>query len=132
MTPDALIHAYYAAFNEGDFAGMMALLTEDVIHDVNQGAREIGRPAFTAFMGRMNGSYRERLADIVVMTEPTGTRAAAEFTVHGTYLVADAGLPPAHGQIYVLPAGAFFVIRDGLIARVTNFYNLEDWLRQVS
>ena len=131
MTPDALIHAYYAAFNAGDVAAMMALLTDDVIHDINQGDRETGRAAFTAFMGRMNGSYRERLADIVVMTEPTGSRAAAEFTVHGTYLVADAGLPPAHGQTYVLPAGAFFDIRDGLIARVTNFYNLEDWLRQV-
>ncbi len=132
MTPDALIHAYYAAFNAGDFAGMMALLTEDVIHDINQGARETGRAAFTAFMQRMDGSYRERLEDIVVMTEPSGTRVAAEFTVHGTYLVADAGMPAAHGQTYVLPAGAFFVIRDGQIARVTNFYNLEDWLRQVS
>ncbi len=132
MTPDALIHAYYDAFNAGDVTGMMALLTDDVVHDINQGAREIGRPAFTAFMERMNASYRERLADIVVMTEPTGTRAAAEFTVHGTYLAADAGLPPARGQAYVLPAGAFFDIRDGRIARVTNFYNLEDWLRQVA
>ena len=130
MTPDALIHAYYAAFNAGDVAAMMGLLTDDVVHDINQGAREVGRPAFTAFMNRMNESYRERLADIVVMTEPTGTRAAAEFTVHGTYLVADVGLPPAHGQTYVLPAGAFFEIRGGLIARVTNYYNLEDWLRQ--
>ena len=132
MTPDGLIHAYYAAFNAGDFAGMVALLTEDVIHDINQGDREIGRAAFTAFMDRMNGSYSERLADIVVMTETSGTRAAAEFTVHGTYLAADPGLPPAYGQTYVLPAGAFFDIRGGLIARVTNFYNLQDWLRQVS
>jgi steroid delta-isomerase-like uncharacterized protein len=131
MTPDALIHAYYAAFNAGDFTAMVALLTEDVIHDINQGSREIGRAAFTAFMARMNASYSERLEDIVVMTEPTGTRASAEFTVHGTYLAADPGLPPAHGQTYVLPAGAFFDIRDGAIARVTNYYNLEDWLRQV-
>jgi steroid delta-isomerase-like uncharacterized protein len=72
------------------------------------------------------------LEDIVVMTEPTGTRASAEFTVHGTYLAADPGLPPAHGQTYVLPAGAFFDIRGGAIARVTNYYNLEDWLRQVT
>jgi len=131
MTPDALIHAYYAAFNAGDFTGMVALLTEDVIHDINQGSREVGRAAFAEFMARMNASYREQLADIVVMTEPSGTRASAEFTVHGTYLAADPGLPPAHGQTYVLPAGAFFDIRDGAIARVTNYYNLDDWLRQV-
>ena len=132
MTAESLIRAYYAAFNAGDFAGMVALLTEDVIHDINQGGRETGRAAFTTFMARMGGSYRERLEDIVVMTEASGTRAAAEFTVHGTYLVADAGMPAAHGQGYVLPAGAFFAVRDGLIARVSNFYNLEDWLRQVS
>jgi steroid delta-isomerase-like uncharacterized protein len=67
----------------------------------------------------------------VVLTEPAGTRAAAEFTVHGVYKVGDAGLPEARGQSYVLPAGAFFDLRDGQITRVTNFYNLTDWLRQV-
>jgi steroid delta-isomerase-like uncharacterized protein len=51
--------------------------------------------------------------------------------VHGEYLEADEGLPPAHGQTYVLPGGAFFGIREGRIARVTNYYNLEHWLAQV-
>ena len=49
----------------------------------------------------------------------------------GTYLAADEGLPPAQGQTYRLPAGAFFELRDGKVARVTNYYNLQDWLRQV-
>ena len=43
----------------------------------------------------------------------------------------DEGLPPADGQTYVLPGGAFFDIRDDRIARVTNYYNLQDWIRQV-
>jgi hypothetical protein len=43
----------------------------------------------------MNRCYRERLGDIVVMASPTATRAAAEFTVNGTYLATDAG--PAGG-----------------------------------
>jgi steroid delta-isomerase-like uncharacterized protein len=131
MTPLSLISAYYDAFNLGDAEGMLALLTDDVIHDINQGDREVGVEAFRAFMARMNGAYRERLADTVVMASPDGTRAAAEFTVHGTYLRAEEGLPPARGQTYVLPAGAFFTVRDGKIARVSNFYNLPDWLRQV-
>ena len=131
MTTISLISDYYDAFNMGDAEGMLALLTDDVIHDINQGDREIGIEAFRAFMARMNGAYRERLADIVVMATPDGTRAAAEFTVHGTYLRAEEGLPLAHGQTYVLPAGAFFVVRDGKIARVSNFYNLPHWLRQV-
>jgi len=131
MTAIPLILAYYGAFNDGDTEAMLTLLTDDVIHDINQGDREVGVAAFRAFMARMNGAYRERLADIVVMATPDGTRAAAEFTVHGSYLRAEEGLPPAHGQTYVLPAGAFFAVRDGRIARVSNFYNLPDWLRQV-
>ena len=115
---------------------MQALLAEDVQHDLNQGRRETGKPAFAAFQQRMERCYREQLRDVVVMASPDGARAAAEYVVHGEYLVADDGLPPANGQRYVLPGGAFFeIVFDkggaGLIARVTNYYNLEDWLAQV-
>ena len=57
---------------------------------------------------------------------------AREFIVHGRYKETDAGLPPARGQSYVLPAGAFFEISDGKILRVTTRYNLKDWIAQVS
>ena len=126
-----LIERYYGAFKAGDWEAMLDCLTDDVAHDINQGLRETGREAFRAFLARMERSYRERVEDLVVMASADGTRAAAEFTIHGTYLVADEGLPPAHGQAYVLPVGAFFAIREGRIARVTNYYNLEDWLKQV-
>ena len=127
-----LIETYYAAFNRADWTTMLAQLTEDVVHDLNQGPREHGREAFHAFLARMDRSYSEQLRDISVASNPDGSRAAAEYVVHGTYKVADEGLPPAHGQTYVLPGGAFFDIRDGRIARVTNYYNLEDWIAQVS
>ena len=126
-----LVLGYYDAFNRGDRQGMLALLAEDVVHDLNEGRRETGKAAFAAFQERMARCYREQLRDVVVMASPDGARAAAEYIVHGEYLVADDGLPPANGQKYVLPGGAFFDIRDGLIARVTNYYNLEDWLAQV-
>jgi steroid delta-isomerase-like uncharacterized protein len=131
MTADDVVRAYYAAFNAGDEAGFMALLADDVAHDVNQGGRELGKPAFAAFWARMSRCYRERLSDIMVMVDATGTRAAAEFVVHGEYLMADEGLPPAHGQKYVLPAGAFFEIHAGKVARISNYYNLPNWLSQV-
>jgi len=128
---EALIRRYYAAFNAGDAEAMLALLAEDVAHDINQGGRETGIPAFRAFMARMNAHYREQLRDIVVMATADGARGAAEFIVHGTYLATDTGLPEAAGQTYVLPAGAFFELRDGRIARVSNTYNLADWITQV-
>ncbi|GGM20917.1 hypothetical protein GCM10010841_31150 [Deinococcus aerophilus] len=126
-----LLRRYYDAFNAADREPMLALLTEDVIHDLNQGVRQSGKDAFRAFMARMDHSYREQLTDIVVLSSPDGRRAGAEYVVHGEYLATDDGLPEAHGQTYVLPGGAFFEVRDGKIARVTNYYNLEDWIRQV-
>ena len=127
-----LIRRYYAAFNAGDMNTFESLLADDVIHDINQGRREIGKDAFREFMGRMNGAYRENLTDLSIMASTDGARASAEFVVNGQYLRSDEGLPEARGQRYVLPAGAFFVVRDGKVARITNYYNLQDWIDQVS
>lgn len=128
---ERLVRAYYAAFTAGEREAMLALLAEDVIHDVNQGPREVGKPAFRRFLRHMDASYREEIQDLAVMVDAAGTRAAAEFTVEGTYLRTDPGLPEARGQAYRLPAGAFFAVAGGRIARVTTFYNLAEWLRQI-
>ena len=127
-----LIEQYYAAFNNADMDTFLSLLTDDVIHDINQGRREIGKEAFKQFMACMNFNYKEQLVDMVIMATPDGSRAAAEFVVLGKYLQSDQGLPAAKGQEYRLPAGAFFEIRNDKVARVTNYYNLEDWIAQVS
>jgi steroid delta-isomerase-like uncharacterized protein len=132
VTTRALLERYYAAFNAGDSDGMLACLAPDVVHDVNQGERRSGREKFRAFNARMAHCYQERLEDIVLLVSLDGTRAAAEFNVHGVYRNTDEGLPPASGQGYVLPAGTFFAIRDGRITRVTTYYNLTDWLMQVT
>lgn len=135
MTPQqstlAVLKQYYAHFNTGDTDAMLGLLDEDVVHDINQGSAEIGVEAFQAFFVRMNRSYRENLQEIQLFASEDGTRAAAEFVVHGAYLATDEGLPEATGQTYVLPAGAFFSVKNGKITRVTMYYNLEDWLQQV-
>lgn len=128
----ALIQRYYDAFNRGDWEAMLVCLTDDVAHDLNQGGREHGREAFRAFLARMQASYAEQLQKVVVMASADGQHAAAEYEVHGTYRADDEGLPPAHGQRYVLPGGAFFDIRDDRISRVSNYYNLNDWIAQVA
>jgi len=129
---EALVRAYYAAFNTGDREGMAALLSPDVAHDVNQGGRRLGLAAFRDFMAQMDAAYQERLEEIVVMADASGARAAAEFVVVGRYLRSEAGLPEARGQPYRLPAGAFLTLEGGRIARVTTYYNLQDWIAQVS
>lgn len=126
-----LASRYYDAFNRGDVAAMLACLSEDVAHDVNQGGRRTGKAAFAEFCAHMDRCYAERLEDIVIMASDDGRRAAAEFIVNGVYKATDSDLPPAAGQTYRLPAGAFLDVSDGRIARVTTYYNLQDWLRQV-
>ena len=131
MTAANTIRAYYDAFNAGDMDRFLALLTDDVAHDINQGARQTGKEAFATFMDHMNRCYREELTDMVVMVNEDGTRGAAEFIVNGTYLATDEGLPEANGQTYRLPAGAFFEIKIGMVARISNYYTLNDWVAQV-
>jgi steroid delta-isomerase-like uncharacterized protein len=128
----ATIQAYFDAFNAGDGDAMLALVTEDVEHHVNQGAVRHGRAAFAEFCAHMGVSYREELRDMVILASADGMRAAAEFVVDGEYLQTDPGLPEARGQRYILPAGSFFALRDGRITRVTTYYNLTDWIAQVS
>ena len=128
----ATIAAYYAAFNAGDLAGMLATLHDDFAHHVNEGTTRLGKAAFAEFCGHMAQTYAENLADMVIMADDTGSHGAAEFVVHGQYLKTDPGLPEARGQRYVLNAGGFFTLKDGKITRVTTYYNLNDWIAQVS
>lgn len=126
-----LITSYYAHFNSGDRLRFLELLTTDVVHDLNQGAREIGKPQFAAFLVRMDRCYRESITDLRIAISSDGTHAAAEYVVHGSYIAQDDGLPEASGQTYRLPGGAFFDLRGGKVGRVSNYYNLPEWLRQV-
>jgi len=126
------IAAYFDAFNKGDVAGMLACLGDDVAHHVNEGGVRRGKDAFRAFCEHMTRCYREDLTDMVIFEAEGGTRAAAEYLVNGTYLQTDEGLPEATGQTYRLPAGSFFSLKDGLITRIVTYYNLSDWMRQVS
>ena len=127
----ALVRRYYDAFNRGDVKAMADCLSDDVVHDVNQGGRRMGKQAFLEFSAHMDACYSEQLEEMVVMASDDGARAAAEFMVNGVYKATDSGLPPAKGQTYRLPAGAFLDIHNGKITRVTTYYNLQQWIEMV-
>lgn len=127
----AVLARYFAAFNAGDVSGMLAELSDDVAHHVNEGKVRQGKALFAEFCAHMSRCYREELTEMVLFATEDGRRAAAEFVVNGTYLQTDPGLPEARGQTYVLPAGSFFTLEGGRISRVTTYYNLADWLQQV-
>ncbi|ABG30733.1 isopropylmalate/homocitrate/citramalate synthase [Roseobacter denitrificans] len=128
----AVVKTYFDAFNAKDIPGMLACLTDDVAHHVNEGTVREGKEAFEEFCAHMSRCYDETLTDMVILEARDQGRAAAEYVVNGTYLATDAGLPEAQGQTYRLSAGSFFDITDGKISRVTTRYNLSDWIAQVS
>lgn len=122
-----VVLAYYSAFNRGDWAGMLALLDDAVVHELNHGPREIGKPAFAAFLRKQAG-YRERLHDIVVMASPDGARAAAEYVAHGECRPGPTapGRAGADRRRYARAGGAFFTLHDGRINRVSSYHPRPD------
>ncbi len=129
---NSIVREYFDAFNKGDVPGMLACLSDDVAHHVNEGQVREGKELFRTFCEHMNRCYREELTEIVIFEAERGTRAAAEFIVNGTYLETDDGLPEANGQKYRLPAGSFFSLENGQLTREVTYYKLADWTRQVS
>ena len=128
----ATLRTYYEALNRHDPAGAVAVLADDVVHELNQGPREVGKAAFREFLQRMEFCYSEQLVDILLLVSADGTRAAAEYTVIGQYIADDIGMPPARNQKYRMPGAAFFALREGRIVRVSDHYNLQEWYSQVA
>lgn len=122
-----IIERFFAALNDSDMDALLALLSEDVALDTRSGSREIGKEQFHWTVSEAKRHFRERYTDVTIMLAPGGVRAAAEFTLSGTYLSTKDGLPEASGQSYSVPAGMFFEIDDGFITRVTMYLNAERW-----
>lgn len=126
-----VLEQYYRCFNAGDYEGMLALLADDVVHEPCQGSPRKGKQKFRDFLQHMERCYKETVHNPQLFSSTDGKRAAAEFELSGQYLQTDSDLPPAKGQTYRLRVGTFFEIQNGLITRVSNHYNLHDWLRQI-
>lgn len=130
MDTEALMRAYFEAFNRHDAEGMLATLSQDVIHDINEGPTEKGIEAFRKFKAHMDECYREQVKDLVFMVN--GNHGAVAFTCEGEYIGTDAPLPEAKGQRYSIPAAALFETQNGKITRVTSYYNLKGWLAAIA
>ncbi len=132
ITPmtETLIRDYFDAFNRADVEALLDTLDENVIHDINEGDREVGIEKFREFKAHMDECYREQITRLVIMVN--GNRGAAEFTCSGEYLKTDGDLPEAKVQTYSIPAAAFFEVEAGKITRVTSYYSLKGWLEAIA
>ena len=111
MTADdtrLLVHRFLDALNAHDLAAASAMLAEDAAYDPPHGTREIGSGGARDLMA---AAPRETIGDIVVMTDETGARAAAEFTRRGN--------AAGTARSYSARGGFFFEIDGGRITRLT-------------
>lgn len=132
MQPRELIKSYYDSYNAGDIKTFLSLLDDNVIHDINQGDVEIGKSKFEVFMNKSFKAASEKVSNLIIMSSDDEKHIATKFTVEGIYKQTCEGCPPANGQHYKLDCGSFFEISAGKIKRVTVYYNMSDWIRQVS
>ena len=131
-TTTSLLERCFQAFNANDHAVLLTSLADDVALEVNQGAREFGRERFRWFLALRTRHFNDRVSDIVIMTDESGGRAAAEFTLRGRYVATAGDLPSAAGQSYSLAVGIFLEIDDGLITRVSAHFNMAELIAQLS
>jgi steroid delta-isomerase-like uncharacterized protein len=124
-----LIQKYYDCFNKAKFNDMLSLLANDVVHEVNEGEPQVGVDKFRTFMKVMDEHYSEQIVDLAVFTSGAQNRFAAEFFIDGVYKKSHPGLPEGKNQKYHLRVGAFFEVFEGKIKRVTNYYNLNKWIK---
>lgn len=127
-----LVRRYYQWFNEGRWEELLALLDEDVIHNINQGDCEPGIEKFRQFLVRMAVCYEERVHDCEYFTCSESGAVAVRYAVIGTYKKKDGSFPVAKGQSYSLGGGCFFDVFTGKIKKINNYYNLHEWLQQIN
>lgn len=128
----SLLERCFEAFNANDHAVLLTCLADDVALEVNQGAREFGKERFRWFLALRARHFNHKVSDIVIMTNESGGRAAAEFTLRGSYLATADELPRATGQSYSLSVGIFLEIDDGLITRVSAHFSMAELIAQLS
>jgi steroid delta-isomerase-like uncharacterized protein len=110
---------------------MDTLLAADAVHeDMALEFRGTGVNEEKGFMRQTYGTIPDfdwRLTDVLV----DGARAAAEWTLAGTY-TGDTPSELVKGKRFSIRGASFVITENGKIKRFTDYYTLVDFYRQVS
>lgn len=127
-----LVNTYYNALNNKNMNQFFAIITPNVIHDINQGGSEQGIGKFKLFMQQSNNSFDEKLSHIIIMVSNDGNYATGQWIDHGTYYRDFPGMGlKAKNQKYILRGANIFEITNGKISRVTTYFNEAEFMTQV-
>ena len=128
----SLIKEWAAAASDHDMARVTALFTEDgVYEDVavghtsrsHQEMIDFGKVFFTGFPDVVF-----KLTSAVVHDEH---RAAVEWRMIGTHKGEMPGMPPPNGGTCDVRGMSFLELRDGKIARCSDYWNMAELMRQL-
>ncbi len=125
-----IVVRYYQALFSKNLTAVMALLDPKIVHEFNQEFPEVGPAIFEEFLLKKFSHYNETIQKIDVISE--GAKASAFLQIKGSYNATYPGLPPATGQLYELNVYAFFEFNGNLISKISTFFNLGSFLRQIS
>lgn len=122
---ESLLRRCFDAFNASDHAAILASVSEEVALDIGYGPRETGRDKLRRLLAERAGHFEDRAGDLAIMTDESGVRAAAEFTLRGRYVATAPGFAPASGQSYSVPASILVEVDDGLITRASLHVDMD-------
>ncbi|MBY0280769.1 MAG: hypothetical protein K2W94_01270 [Alphaproteobacteria bacterium] len=74
----------------------------------------------------------ETILNVIVLSSHDERNAEAKFICKGEYLKTITNYPEARNQQYSVEFHVFFELKEGLIYRITNYFNENDWLAQLA
>ena len=128
-----IVAAYAAAIGSHDAAAVVALYASDAV--VTQAVRDGGTFRGPDEIGTWVGDNLAAIPDLIMTTMSAvaqADRIAWEWVYNGTYTGNYPALPAGQGQAIELRGASFLVLRDGLIAGETVYFDNADFLAQTA
>lgn len=129
----SLLLEWAAAATAADGPRLAALFTEDAEYeDVAVAHISRGHQEIMDFTKVFSTGFPDMVFTITnVVYDDDANRAAAEWTMAGTHKGDMPGMPPANGGTCNLRGMSFLELRDGKIARASDYWNMAEFLTQL-
>lgn len=130
-----LVAAWHGAWSGHDPERPDAVLTDDAVHEdvagggSSRGKAEIKRLLAAAFA--FAPDFRSTLTSVAVTGDTVTTEWEIEGTQTGATPAGTIGHLPATGRTFRLRAATILLLRDGKITRVTDYYDMATFWRQL-
>jgi steroid delta-isomerase-like uncharacterized protein len=119
----ALLAEWEAAMATHDPDRILALYADDAVwEEVPLNLVAHGQEEIRAHLGRVFAATPDITYDVTVGFA-AGNRATAEWSITGTLTGTFPGLPPGNGQPFSLRGVSIFELKDGQIARYTEYWD---------